>query len=62
MLKLLLKGFLEKLSPFDEEEVFQVIEGFAVGGVIGDEVALVEESIEPGVKEFDGAEGKIQGA
>jgi len=61
MLQLFLKGFLEKLSPFDEEEVFQVIEGVAVGGVIGDEVALVEESIEPGVKEFTtGRKGRFR--
>ena len=46
----------------DEEEVFQVIEGFAVRGVTGDEVALVEKSIESGVKEFTaGREGRFGG-
>ena len=62
MLQLFLKGFLEKLSSLDEEEVFQVIEGFAVCGVVGDEVALVEKSIESGVKEFTaGREGRFGG-
>ena len=55
-------GFLEKLASFDEEEVFQVIEGCTVGGVVGDEVALVEEGIESGVKEFTpGREGRFRG-
>ena len=44
------------------EEVFQVIAGCAVGGVIGDEVALVEERIESGVKEFTlDREGRFRG-
>ena len=50
--QLFLKGGLEKLTPFREEKVFQVVEGLAVGGVIGNEIALVEKGIEFGVKEF----------
>jgi len=62
LLQLFLKGFLEKLASGEEEEVFQVIEGFAVGGVIGDEVALVEQGIEPSVKEVTtGREGRFGG-
>jgi len=62
MLQLFLEGFLEKLASLDEEKVFQVIEGFAVGDVVGDEVALVEKSIESGVKEFTaGREGRFRG-
>ena len=45
-LKLLLKGLLQKLSSLDEEEGFHVVEGFAVGGTVGDEIALVEQSFE----------------
>ena len=58
-LQLFLKGGLEKLTPFREEKVFQVVEGLAVGGVIGNEIALVEKGIEFGVKEFttSGREG-----
>jgi len=45
-LKLLLKGFWEKLASLDKEEGFHVVEGFAVGGIVGDEIALVEQSFE----------------
>jgi hypothetical protein len=51
-LQLFLEGFFEELASVDEEKVFHVVEGFAVGGVVGDEVAFVEEGIEFGVKEF----------
>jgi hypothetical protein len=51
-LELFLKGLLEKLTSLGEEEVFQGVEGFAVGGVIGDEVTFVEQGIEFRVKEF----------
>jgi hypothetical protein len=47
-----LEGFLEELASLDEEKVLHVVEGFSVGGVIGDEVAFVEEGIEFGVEEF----------
>jgi hypothetical protein len=52
MLQLFLKGLLEKLASSGKEKVFHIVECFAVGGVIGDKVALVEESIEFRVKEF----------
>jgi len=45
-LEFLLKGFLEKLSSFDEEEFFHVVECFAASSVIGDEIALVEQGIQ----------------
>ena len=48
-LELFLKGFLEKLSSFNEEEVFHCVEGLRI---TGDEIALIEEGIEFGVKEF----------
>jgi hypothetical protein len=48
-LEFFLKGVLEKLSSFDEEEVFHCVEGL---GVTGNEIALIEEGIEFGVKEF----------
>jgi hypothetical protein len=55
-LELFLKGLLEKLASLGEEEVFQGVEGFAVGGVIGDEVALVEQGIEFRVKKVTAAD------
>jgi hypothetical protein len=51
-LDLFLKGFLEKLSAFDEEKVFHLIEDMSVLGVVGDEIAFVDEGIEFGVKKF----------
>jgi hypothetical protein len=38
-----------------EEEVFHVIESLAVDGLIGDEIAFIEEDIEFGVREFASA-------
>jgi hypothetical protein len=46
LLKFLLKSFLEKLSSFGQEKLVHIVEGFAVGGIVGDEVALVEEGFE----------------
>ena len=51
---------MEKLTPFREEKVFQVVESHAVSGVIGNEVALVEKGIKFGVKVFTmGREGRF---
>ena len=50
-LEFFLKGVMEKLSSFGEEECFHVIEGLSVGGVGSDEVAFVEQGIEAGVEE-----------
>jgi hypothetical protein len=41
-----LEDVLDKISPFIDEERFEVIEGFSGGGGIGDEVALAEEGVE----------------
>jgi hypothetical protein len=51
-LQLFLKGFLEKFSSFGKEEAFHVVESLSIGGVIGDEGAVVEQGIEFGVKKF----------
>jgi hypothetical protein len=41
-LEFVLKDFSEEGSSLDEEKRFEVIEGFSEGGVVGDEIALVE--------------------
>jgi hypothetical protein len=56
VLKLLLEGFLEKLSSLDEEERFDIVECFAVGGAVGNEIALVEKGIKFGVEKFAGVQ------
>jgi hypothetical protein len=53
-LEFLLKGLLEKLSSFDEEEVFHVVECLTEGGGFGDEIALVEQGIKFRVEKFSG--------
>jgi hypothetical protein len=47
-----LKGFLDELSSFDEEKVFEVVDGLSVFGVVHDGIAVVEESFEFGVEEI----------
>ena len=51
LLEFFLKGILEELSSFGEEEFFHDIEGVSVVGVGGNEVTFVEQGIEAGVKE-----------
>ena len=48
-LEFVLKGFLEKLSSFVEEEGFHAVEGLRV---TRNEIALIEQGIEFGVQEF----------
>ena len=40
-----LERFLGGTCVFGEKETFHVVEGFTVGGVIGDEIAFIAESI-----------------
>jgi hypothetical protein len=42
-LEFFLKDFFEKSSSLEEEELFEIVEGFSEGGVVGDEVAFGEE-------------------
>jgi hypothetical protein len=44
-LEFVLKDFSEEGSSLDEEKRFEVIECFSEGGVEGDEIALVEQSV-----------------
>jgi hypothetical protein len=44
-LEFFLKDFSKEGSSLDEEERFEVVEGFAEGGVFGDEIALVEKGV-----------------
>jgi len=48
---------LYEFSSFGEEEVFHIIEGVTIFGVLGDEVACVEQGIEFLVKEITNGEG-----
>jgi len=52
LLEFFLKCLLKKCSSFGKEKYLHVIEGLAVGRVVGDEVAVVEKGIKAGVKEF----------
>jgi hypothetical protein len=45
-LQFFLENVLDEISPFVDEERFEVVEGFSEGGGIGDEVALAEEGVE----------------
>jgi hypothetical protein len=44
-LEFFLKDFSEEGSSLQEEKRFEVIECFAEGGVVGDEIAFVEEGV-----------------
>jgi hypothetical protein len=52
--------FSEEFSSFDEKEFVEVIECLPIGGVIGDEIAVIEEGIKFGVKQLTpGREGRF---
>jgi hypothetical protein len=53
----LLKGLLEKRSAFGQEKVFEIVEGLAISGVVGDLIALVEQGVEFRVEKVTGGPG-----
>lgn len=60
-LKFLLIDFVEKFSSFEEEEVVEIMNGLAVGGVGCDFLAIGKQGIEFFVKKGTNVGGKDSG-